>query len=267
MKKVFCMILIGVAGLSFVACGGNEKEQVIEDKKPVVQETIEEKAHESVENVEGEKPVEDIEKEDVEESEKETEKEEKEEEVKPESEKPEGEEETKPEVEKPKPEVEKPKPEVEKPEVEKPKPEVEKPEVDNEDKVERTFKIKTKDDNSNIVSGGEIKTVGLGVAENIQKILGTVSSKYFGGQSLSLSRIENVGGKKIAVVNLGGDEAAWYNRLQGSAYAVATSYTLVENVLQRDYNGYWIDGVKFTINGGAIQDSGHAGDLVVTSYR
>ena len=139
--------------------------------------------------------------------------------------------------------------------------------VDKTDKTERTFKIVTKNVDYKVVNGGEVKTVGLGVAENIKKILSTISSKYFDNKDIELKTIDTVDNKKIAVINLTGDEKYWNQKMQGSAGGQITEYTLIENVLQREYKGYWIDGVRFTLNGKQIEDNGHIPELSKTTYR
>ena len=45
---------------------------------------------------------------------------------------------------------------------------------DKPDKTERIFKIVTKNVNYKVISEEEIKTVGLGVSDNIKKILSTI---------------------------------------------------------------------------------------------
>lgn len=139
--------------------------------------------------------------------------------------------------------------------------------ADEVDKTERVFKIVTKNVDYKVVNGGEVKTVGLGVAENIKKILDTVSSKYFDGNKIDLKTIDTVDNKKIAVINLTGDEKYWNQKMQGSAGGQITEYTLIENVLQREYKGYWVDGVRFTLNGKQIEDNGHIPELSKTTYR
>lgn len=139
--------------------------------------------------------------------------------------------------------------------------------ADKTDKTERVFKIVTKNVDYKIVNGGEVKTVGLGVAENIKKILETVSNKYFDGKDIELKTIDTIDNKKIAVINLAGDEKYWNQKMQGSAGGQITEYTLIENVLQREYKGYWVDGVRFTLNGKEIEDNGHIPELSKTTYR
>jgi hypothetical protein len=139
--------------------------------------------------------------------------------------------------------------------------------IDKPDKTERIFKIVTKNVDYEVISKEEIKTVGLGVAENINKILSTISTKYFDGKPLELKTIETVNNKKIAVINLGGDKSYWDQRMQGSVGGEITEYTLIENILQREYKGYWIDGVKFTLDGKQVEATQHSSDLAKTIYR
>lgn len=228
MKKLFCMILIGITTLSFAACGNDKNESVDADDKPTIEDNNDKEDDK-------EESVDDDKKEDEETTDS------KDDQVsKPDTKPNEG---NKPDT----------------------KPDT-KPEVKPEDKTERVFKVVTKDTDYKVVNGGEVKTIGLGVAENIDKILDTVSDKYFGGKDIELKTIETVKNKKIAVVNLSGDTAAWNESMQGSTGGQITEYTLIENVLQREYKGYWIDGVKFTLNGKELQ-SEHAPGLGKTTYR
>ncbi|MGL4848143.1 MAG: hypothetical protein ACRC28_04315 [Clostridium sp.] len=136
-----------------------------------------------------------------------------------------------------------------------------------EDKVERTFYLTTLNIDDKVENGGEIKTTGLGVAENLKVILEDVSKKYFDNEEITLTTIETIDNKKIAVVNLSSKSNYWEGRMQGSTGGKITSYTLIENVLQRKYTGYWVDGVKFTLNGKPLQDTGHATNLTKIIYR
>lgn len=139
--------------------------------------------------------------------------------------------------------------------------------IDKIDKTERIFKIVTKNVDYKVISGDEIKTVGLGVADNIKKILSTISTKYFDGKPLELKTIETVNNKKIAVINLGGDKNYWNQRMQGSLGGEITQYTLIENILQREYKGYWIDGLRFTLDEKHVEGTQHSPDLAETIYR
>jgi hypothetical protein len=139
--------------------------------------------------------------------------------------------------------------------------------IDKPDKTERIFKIATKNVNYKVISEEEIKTVGLRVSDNIKKILSTISTKYFDGKMLELKTIETVTNKKIAVINLGGDKNYWNQRMQGSVGGEITEYTLIENILQREYKGYWIDGVKFTLDGKQFEATQNSSDLAKTIYK
>ena len=150
------------------------------------------------------------------------------------------------------------------------KPKVESPKSEKQipsDQIERTFLINNMDTNCLPVIDGEIKTVGVGVADNIRKILSTISAKYFDGHQISLTTIEHIGEDKIARINLVGDENYWYQVRQGSTGGTITQHILIENVLQRQYSGYWIEGVRFTVNGKPIEDNGHCSGLSYTTYR
>ncbi|MGL4655559.1 MAG: hypothetical protein ACRCWM_06735 [Sarcina sp.] len=233
MKKLFCLGLISVAMLSFVACGGSDKDVGNDDKKPEVEDTQNDDKDDADEN------------EDEDEADKET-----------------NDEDNSDDADEEKPSAEGNNPSTDK----KPSENDKEPVVEN-DKTERKFEILTMDVDYKTVVGGEVKTVGLGVADNIKKILPEVSNKYFDKKPITLTTIETVGKKKIAVVDLGGEASYWNDKFQGSAGGKITEYTLVENVLQRAYNGYWIDGVRFTMNGKKVEDNGHIPGLATTSYR
>lgn len=140
-------------------------------------------------------------------------------------------------------------------------------ETEKDDKTERTFKVVTKDIDYKVVKGKDIKTVGLGVADNIKKILAQVSKEYFDGKTIELKDIETVNNKKIAVIDLKGDTEYWNQRMQGSVGGEITEYTLIENVLQKEYKGYWVNGVKFTLDGKQLKGSQHAEKLGQITYR
>ena len=84
--------------------------------------------------------------------------------------------------------------------------------------------------------------------------------------------IEMIFGQKIAVVNLheSGDEnppVSWRTGyFQGSTGGVVTSVSLQETMLQRDYDGDWVDGVKFLYEGEPIEFE-HVSGLSGAQYR
>ncbi|MGL5635094.1 MAG: hypothetical protein ACRDDL_08550 [Sarcina sp.] len=210
MKKLFCVGLIAFATISFIACSNkNNNESVKKDANLTVSEnTLEENS-----NNENTKTT-DTEKEDskinIENKENISEKNNENTKTEIKNEKPTEESkpilnptiDTKPEhtdSEKP---IIKPKTETSTPIPPKPKPEPPKPESDI-NQTERVFNLYYKDvaQNDIVVNGRQIKTYGLGVADNIREILSTISNKFFNGQLLSLKTIENIGNKKIVVID------------------------------------------------------------------
>lgn len=83
-------------------------------------------------------------------------------------------------------------------------------------------------------------------------------------------------GQKIAVVNLHEkpeDKSVEYTAVswrtgyfQGSTGGVVTSVSLVETMLQREYDGDWVDGVKFLYEGKPIEFE-HVAGLSGANYR
>lgn len=111
------------------------------------------------------------------------------------------------------------------------------------------------------------------IAENLSKF-------QFKNLPIEVTKIEESNGKKIAVVNL---KEASYNEgikdrdklkgdtwandfFQGSTGGTITSTTLIENFLQKDFNGEWVDGVRFTYNGGNVEFQ-HVESLAKVVYR
>ncbi|MGL5616295.1 MAG: hypothetical protein ACRDD2_08715 [Sarcina sp.] len=132
------------------------------------------------------------------------------------------------------------------------------------DNIKRSFKIVTKNKDFKVINNDEITTVGLTVAENLNKILGIISNKYFDNEVIELKEITN---NKTAIINLSGNADYWYNRIKHSSKGQITEYTLIENVLQRHYSGFWIDAVQFTINGDLIENIGYAPNLSKITYK
>lgn len=99
--------------------------------------------------------------------------------------------------------------------------------------------------------------------DKITAIADKLSSLCYGNLPIELVKIDDVKGKKIAIINLEeypenydskvevmkGIYPAW-NTLyfQGSSGGAQTTVKLTETFLQRDYQGQWIDGVKFLYN-------------------
>jgi hypothetical protein len=113
--------------------------------------------------------------------------------------------------------------------------------------------------------------------EILAKVL---SEAYFDNLPIQVVRIEEINKKKIAIVNLMesavNQEITDYEKLvgktwatlymQGSTGGTITQTTLIETMLQREYQGQWIDGVKFLYNNG-VCDYEHAPSLREINYR
>ena len=113
--------------------------------------------------------------------------------------------------------------------------------------------------------------------ETLAKVL---SETHFDNLPIQVVRIEEIDKKKIAIVNL--KESAEnqgitnYEKLvgktwttlymQGSTGGTVTQTTLIETLLQREYKGQWIDGVKFLYNNGPCYYE-HAPNLKDINYR
>ncbi|CEP44375.1 hypothetical protein [Paraclostridium sordellii] len=106
--------------------------------------------------------------------------------------------------------------------------------INNQDDI---FEIKTKDSSSDeVIVLGNIK---------INKILEKMSQLQFEGSPIELEKIED----NIAYINIKEEKNKnnWKQKyFQGSTGASITTYSLVENLLQRNYKGNWIKGICFT---------------------
>ncbi len=97
---------------------------------------------------------------------------------------------------------------------------------------------------------------------------------------IEVSEITEIDGKNIAIISLKENEEnqeisdqlqfkgeSWVrNYFQGSAGGTITSVSLIETFLQKDYEGEWIDGVKFLYNN-KICDFQHVPALSKVSFR
>ncbi|MGL4773776.1 MAG: hypothetical protein ACRC2K_09450 [Clostridium sp.] len=117
------------------------------------------------------------------------------------------------------------------------------------------------------------------IEDILKEISKTLSTKYFDNLPIEFIKIEKENNKKIAVINLNESaenkgksienftNSSWANGyFQGSTGGIMTSKRLIENFLQNDYKGNWIDGVRFTYNNKPIEE-GHVEPLSKTCYR
>jgi hypothetical protein len=116
--------------------------------------------------------------------------------------------------------------------------------------------------------------------QKLQILSKVLSEAYFDNLPIKVLRIEEIDKKKIAIVNL--SESAenqgitdykalkgktWkIHYMQGSTGGTVTSTRLIETLLQRDYAGQWIDGVKFLYEN-SVCDYEHAPNLKEINYR
>ena len=143
------------------------------------------------------------------------------------------------------------------------------------------FKLYSKDANEGQeIYLGEVEINKNDSLKNKLTILAnTLSEKAFSGLPITLTEIKEVNGKKIAVFDLNeiGNNAGdtpianykgvnWYNNyFAGSTGGDITQYTLINNLLQKNYSGDWIDGVKFTYKGKKIEFD-HVPELGETNF-
>ncbi len=102
------------------------------------------------------------------------------------------------------------------------------------------------------------------VKEKVETITDTLSKSYFNKLDIEVSEIYTSDpAGKIANISLKEDSAftgpgslppyqSWYDYFQGSYGGQNTTILLKENILQREYNGDWIDGVVFFYQGDSI---------------
>lgn len=144
------------------------------------------------------------------------------------------------------------------------------------------FTIYSKDVNTDAevvletISMDSIKTL----EEKLDILVKELSKEAFDSLPIELVEITEVDGKKVAVFNLEEqgnnvtetdyskyEGISWFNNhFQGSAGGNITTYTLNKTLLQGDYTGQWIDGVKFLYKGEPIVFE-HVESLGNITYR
>ena len=115
---------------------------------------------------------------------------------------------------------------------------------------ESKLKILSKDANTNetIVTGSVSIDEKSPIEDKLNLVISEVSKLQFENAPIKCLKIED----NIAYIDISEDknENYWSNRFfQGSTGANITCYTLVESLLQREYEGKWIDGIYFTYEG------------------
>lgn len=144
------------------------------------------------------------------------------------------------------------------------------------------FSLYSKDVNTDeeiilgVVSINETKTV----EEKLQVLAGQLSKDAFTGLPIEFVEITEIEGKKVATFNLKEvgknieetdyskyDGESWFNNyFQGSTGGTITTYTLNKTLLQKEYSGEWVDGVKYLYKGQPIAFE-HVESLGSINYR
>lgn len=146
------------------------------------------------------------------------------------------------------------------------------------------FKIYSRDINTDkeiiVEEFGFYKDVNT-IEKRLKVIADNLSHTEFNNLPIELIDITEVDGKKIATFNLKENEeninkdnlneytgTSWVsNFFQGSAGGSWTCYTLQTTMLQPDYDGEWIDGVKFLYNGEENKNFQHIEGIDKIKYR
>lgn len=146
------------------------------------------------------------------------------------------------------------------------------------------FKIYSKDINTDkeiiVEEFGFYKDVDT-IEKRLKIIASKLSDSEFKMLPIELIGIEEIDGKIIATFNLKENEEnlnesdwtkysepSWAkNFFQGSAGGSWTCYTLQTTMLQPEYDGKWIDGVRFLYNGEENKNFQHIEGLDQIKYR
>ena len=159
---------------------------------------------------------------------------------------------------------------------------IEKTENKDSNKEYEIFSIYTIDVNTDekvILKNIELEKK-LSVEEKLVELANEVSNDLFNSLPLELIEIKDIEEKSIAVFNFeevgkNAEKAtlfqdyegdSWFQCFQGSAGGRVTEYTLIETLLQRNYEGEWIDGINFTYKGGSVEFE-HTPKLSEIVYR
>lgn len=107
--------------------------------------------------------------------------------------------------------------------------------------------------------------------EKLEILAKQLSKEQFEGLGIELYKIDDEEGKKIATMNLiesaDDSDPSWIRMyFQGSTGGIVTTVSLDETFLQKEYDGDWIDGVRFLYEGEKIMFD-HVESLGEISYR
>ncbi len=104
----------------------------------------------------------------------------------------------------------------------------------------------------------------LSIENKLEVIAEELSKTHFDNLPIEAKKIEQIDGKKIAIINLreyqkpSDQKKTWIDYLNaGSAGSRITLITLEESFLQRDLKGEWIDGIKILYEEQNIEEMDH----------
>lgn len=155
--------------------------------------------------------------------------------------------------------------------------------VNNEEEVkiiEMLLYSKDVNTDEQVVLGKLELNEDMALEEKLEKLANELSAKEFDNLPIEFIKINNVGGKKIALFNLNevGNNAgdvtfdkyegtSWVNNyFAGSAGGSITEYALITTLLQKNYTGEWIDGIEFTYKNSKVEFD-HVPGISEISYR
>ena len=143
--------------------------------------------------------------------------------------------------------------------------------ISNENSV--VFKLYSADDmtGEKLVVGDVHVKEDLSLDEKLTELTAALSKKVF-KLPMVYKGIEDVFGQSIAVIDLMESDkedakVSWSGLyFQGSTGGMVTSVALTESILQKEFLGAWVDGVKFLYEGKNV-DFEHVNGLYGTAYR
>lgn len=128
-------------------------------------------------------------------------------------------------------------------------------------KLEQTqdeFNLYTVDVNDYSVIPFENKTFTIqsdkDIESNLKDLCNKLQKEYF--KDTAKIQVVSINSDKIATINLVNEEA-WMKHFQGSTGGLITQGTIVETLLQKQYQGDWIKGLKIQVDGKDGQEYDH----------
>lgn len=134
------------------------------------------------------------------------------------------------------------------------------------------FKIYDADiSNSQIGNPVEVSIQSSETLDNkVKAVADEIIKKWFEGMQYEVST-KTEDGRIIAVINLidtkgPQDESSWFQQFQGSDGGTVDSRRIINNIIQKDHSGQWIEGIKVLYNG-EVCEFEHAPYLGKINYK